>query len=67
MTQSGKHGNFIGIRWNLLKMCTINSKFLETTPNGPSVILDKFEDHWSEASPKMTQPGNHGMIRGNFS
>ena len=67
MTQSGKHGNFIGIPWILLKMCTNNSKFLETTSNGPSVILDKFEDHWSKASPKMTQPGNHGTIRGIFS
>ena len=33
--QSGKHGIFDGIPWNLLKICTTNSKFLETTPNGP--------------------------------
>ena len=47
-------------------MCTTNSKFLETTPNGPSVILDKFEDHRTDAPPKMTQSGKHGTLRGIF-
>ena len=51
--QSGKHGIFDRIPWNLLKMCTTNSKFYGTTPNGLSAILVKFEDHQSDASPKM--------------
>ena len=51
-TKSGKHGIFDRIPWNLLKMCTTNSKLLETTPNGLSVMLVKFEDHRSNASLK---------------
>ena len=51
---------FDGILWNLLKMCTTNSIFLEITPNGLSVILVDFKDHRSDASPKMKQSGKHG-------
>ena len=51
---------FGAILWNLLKMCTTSSKFLETTP---SVNLDKFEDQWSDASLQMTQFGKHGTFR----
>ena len=39
-------------------MLTTNSKFLKTTPNSLNVILIKFEDHWSDASHKMTQYEN---------
>ena len=51
------------LRGNCSKMRTTNSKFLETTPYGLSVILVKFEDDRSDASPKMTQSGKHKIFR----
>ena len=48
-------------------MCTTNSKFLETTPNGSSVILDKFKDHQSDASLKITQSRKHRAFCAIFS
>ena len=39
--QSGKHGIFGGIPWNLLKCVQPILKFLETSPKGLSVILVK--------------------------
>ena len=45
-------------------MCTTNSKLLETTPNGLSVMLVKFRDHRSDASPKMTQSGRQETFPG---
>ena len=66
-TQSGKHGMFDEIPWNLLKMCTTISKFSETTPSGLSVILVQVEDHRCDASPDMTCSGKHGIFRGTFS
>ena len=44
MTKSGNHGIIDQIPWNFVKMCSTNFKFLETTPNGPSGILEKFDD-----------------------
>ena len=64
MTQSGKHGIFDGMSWNLLKRFTTNFKFLETSPNSLRVILGKFEDHRSDASHKMTEYGKQGIFRG---
>ena len=41
------------IPWNWLKMCTTNPKFLETTPNGLSVILVKFDYHCFRAALRL--------------
>ena len=41
------------------------SKFLKITPNGLSVILVKFEDHRSHASPEMIFSGKHGILTQN--
>ena len=58
MTQSGKHGIFDGMSWNMLKMRTTNFKFLETSPNSLKVIVVKFEDHRSDASHKIWKTRN---------
>ena len=47
-------------------MCTIDSEFLEITPNGRSITPVKFNYHRSGASPKMKQSGKHGTFRGIF-
>ena len=51
-----------GISWNMLKICANDTQFSETTPNGLSIILLKFEDHRSDASPEMTCSGKHGTF-----
>ena len=66
MKQSVKHRIFDGISWNLLKICTSNSKFLEGSPNGLGVILVKFEDDIGQTSPDITCSGKHGTSRGFF-
>ena len=58
MTQSGKHF--------LTEFRGTCSKFVQTTPNGLSIILVKFEDHRSDAAPEMTYAGKHGTLRGVF-
>ena len=35
-------------------------------PKCSSIILCQFEDHRSDALPKMTQSGKHGIFRGTF-
>ena len=64
MTQSGKHGIFDGIPYNML-INSINT-FYSTVwvPKCSSIILCQFEDHRSDASPKMTQSGKHGIFDG---
>ena len=66
MTQSGKHGIFDGILYNML-INSINT-FYSTVwvPKCSSIILCQFEDHRSDALPKMTQSGKHGLFRGTF-
>ena len=54
ITLFGKHGIFGRIPWNMLNICTNYCKLSETNPNGLSIILVKFLDHRSDASPEMT-------------
>ena len=67
MTQSGKHGILYGIQQNLLKSSINTFYSTVNVPNVQCIIRCEFEDHWSDASPKMTQSGKHWAFRGIFS
>ena len=58
--------NTDGIPYNML-INSINT-FYSTVwvPKCISIILCQFEDHQSDALPKMTQSGKHGIFRGKF-